>query len=424
MPIDGICERIKWLISLSRADWDEYETSWDFKVNPLVSAAKDRSQSAEAREATAQELSTNHSPLTTLWERVFSRRMKCAARMKELEEENNRLFIKAYGLEDELKPDVAWKDVSLTGNPFYRYKVDATDAAVAGTDADATSASLPVRVPPEWTARACADAVRELISYGIGCLMGRYSLAKEGLILASQGETVANYWRKVASGEGVVDSGEGVVASEDKPQKLTTSHSSLTTTHYPLTTTTTLSPDDDGIIPLVSGETAFTDNAPQRIVDFIRVAFGEENLTANLNFIEATLGLPLEDYLAKEFWNDHKRMYKNRPIYWLFRSKKGAFQALAYLHRMDAYTVSKIRNAYLLPHVEFLRGRIAAEAARGAELTAKERARLKKMQQAMDECLEYEGRLHVVADRMEAIDLDDGVLANYAKFGDVLAKLK
>lgn len=369
--VEGTGQIVEELISLSRSDWDEYETSWDFKANPLVREAMDEAQSTVDRE-----LTTTHSPLTTLWERVFSRRMECAARMKELEEENNRLFIAAYGLEDELTPDVAWKDVSLTGNPFYRYKVDAADAAG--------------RVPPELAARACADTMRELISYGIGCLMGRYSLAKEGLVLASQGETMADYWKKVDSGEGL----------------------------------TTISPDDDGIIPVVAGETAFTDNAPQRIIDFIRVAFGEGNLTANLNFIEAALGMTLEDYLAKEFWTDHKRMYKNRPIYWLFRSKKGAFQALVYLHRMDAYTVSKIRTAYLLPHIEFLRGRIAAESARGAELTAKERARLKKMQQAMEECLEYEGRLHVVADRMEAIDLDDGVLANYAKFGDVLAKLK
>ncbi len=347
------------LIDLSRADWDEYETSWDFKSNPLV---------CEARRQDAADCP----PLEDTWKTVFSRRMECAARMKALEEENNRLFIKAYGLEDELKPDVAWRDVSLTGNPFYRYKVDDADAARL--------------VPPELEARACADAMRDLISYGIGCLMGRYSLEKEGLILASQGETIADYRKKVENHR--------------------------------------LSPDDDGIIPLMDGETAFTDNATHRIVDFVRAAFGAENLATNLNFIEASLGMSLESYLTKEFWSDHKRIYKNRPIYWLFRSKKGAFQTLVYLHRMDAYTVSKIRSAYLLPHIEFLRGRIAAEAARGAELTAKERTRLKKMQQAENECLEYEERLHIVADRMEAIDLDDGVLVNYAKFGDVLAKLK
>ena len=367
-PCNEKCiELARSLITLSRSDWDEYETSWDFKVNPLV---------REGWQKNAGGMS-----LEVAWVAVFARRMEWAARMKELEEENNRLFIEAYGLEDELKPDVAWKDVSITGNPFYRYKVDGE------VDAARRDASPHQGVPEELEARARADAVRELISYGIGCLMGRYSLEQEGLILASQGETYQDYFARV----------HGV----DK-----------------------LRPDDDGILPVVAGETAFTDNAPYRVVDFIKAAFGEEHLTENLNFIEATLGMTLEAYLAKGFWDDHKRMYKNRPIYWLFRSKKGAFQALVYMHRMDAYTATKVRNGYLLPHIEFLRGRIAAESARGAELTAKERTKLKKMQQAMEECLEYDGRLHVVADRMQGIDLDDGVAVNYAKFGDVLAKLK
>lgn len=368
------------LITLSRSDWDEYETSWDFKVNPLV---------REGWQKNAGGMS-----LEIAWAAVFARRMEWAARMKELEEENNRLFIEAYGLEDELKPDVAWKDVSITGNPFYRYKVDSGQCLVAsegevddGDDANQKLATNHYPLTTNLAQRARMDAVRELISYGIGCLMGRYSLEQEGLILASQGETYQDYFSRV----------HGV----DK-----------------------LRPDDDGILPMVAGETAFTDNAPYRVVDFIKAAFGEEHLTENLNFIEATLGTTLEAYLAKEFWNDHKRMYKNRPIYWLFRSKKGAFQVLVYMHRMDAYTATKVRNGYLLPHIEFLRGRIAAESARGAELTAKERTKLKKMQQAMEECLEYDGRLHVVADRMQGIDLDDGVAVNYAKFGDVLAKLK
>lgn len=364
---DIISNTSRELVSLSRSDWDDYETSWDFKVNPLVREGWQKGEGGMSLEAA--------------WDRVFARRMEWAARMKELEEVNNRLFIEAYGLEDELKPDVAWKDVSITGNPFYRYKVDGE------VDAARRDTSPHQGVPEELEARARADAVRELISYGIGCLMGRYSLEQEGLILASQGETYQDYFSRV----------HGV----DK-----------------------LRPDDDGILPVVAGETAFTDNAPYRVVDFIKAAFGEEHLTENLNFIEATLGMTLEAYLTKGFWDDHKRTYKNRPIYWLFRSKKGAFQALVYMHRMDAYTATKVRNGYLLPHIEFLRGRIAAESARGAELTAKERTKLKKMQQAMEECLEYDGRLHVVADRMQGINLDDGVAVNYAKFGDVLAKLK
>lgn len=389
------------LIAIASADWDEHETSWDFKINPLVASCRGRTLEDVYRE------------LAETW------RAK-TLRMKELEEANNRFFIEAYGLQDELSPDVPLHQVSLKCNPNYRYGVvsvkDETLEIKGGESelSEETLSSTALQGPvvgetlviDKHDKRLCEDTVKEIISYGIGCLMGRYSLEKEGLILASQGETMADYWKKVASGE-------CLVASNVQEE--------LATSHYPLAT---LSPDDDGIIPVVAGETAFTDNAPHRVVDFVKAAFGEEHLTENLNFIEATLGTTLEAYLAKGFWDDHKRMYNNRPIYWLFRSKKGAFQALVYMHRMDAYTATKVRNGYLLPHIEFLRGRIAAESARGAELTAKERSRLKKMQQAMEECLEYDGRLHVVADRMQGIDLDDGVAVNHAKFGDVLAKLK
>ena len=394
------CERttvetnVKDLIALSCNDWDEHETSWNFRANPLVESYEGRT------------LEEAYCKLAETW------RAK-TLRMKELEEANNRLFIEAYGLQDELSPDVPLHQVSLKCNPNYRYGVVAVkdetleinggESELSGETLSSTALQGPVvgetLVIDKHDKRLCEDTIKELISYAIGCLMGRYSLEQEGLILASQGETIADYWKKVG-GEDAPDTARSASA----PHRLV--------------------PDDDGIIPVVAGETAFTDNAPYRVVDFIKVAFGEEHLTENLNFIEATLGMTLEAYLAKGFWDDHKRMYKNRPIYWLFRSKKGAFQALVYMHRMDAYTATKVRNGYLLPHIEFLRGRIAAESARGAELTAKERTKLKKMQQAMEECLEYDGRLHVVADRMQGIDLDDGVAVNYAKFGDVLAKLK
>lgn len=376
------------LIHIANTDWDDYETSWDFKVNPLVNS----------RERTLEE---TYRVLAEAW------RVK-TLRMKELEEENNRLFIDAYGLQGELSPEVPMHQVSLKCNPYYRYgvvKAEGDTLSIEGGTSDVSGETLSstalegkvengVLTIEKHDTRLCKDTIKELISYAVGCLMGRYSLEKEGLILASQGETLEDYWKKV-------DGAAGVRALPGR-----------------------LIPDDDGILPVVAGETSFTDNAPQRVVDFVKAAFGEEHLAENLNFIEATLGTTLEAYLAKDFWDDHKRTYKNRPIYWLFRSKKGAFQALVYMHRMDAYTATKIRNGYLLPHIEFLRGRIAAESARGAELTAKERTRLKKMQQAMEECLEYDGRLHVVADRMQGIDLDDGVAVNYAKFGDVLAKLK
>ena len=142
------------LMNISKSDWDEYETSWDFKVNPLV---------CEARKANGE------ITLANAWKAVFARRMEWATRMKELEEENNKLFIEAYGLEDELSPEVKWKDVSITGNPFYRYKV--------------VGESLENH--PDLELRAKADTVKELISYAVGCMMGRYSLEKDTWVCAT-----------------------------------------------------------------------------------------------------------------------------------------------------------------------------------------------------------------------------------------------
>lgn len=117
-------------------------------------------------------------------------------------------------------------------------------------------------------------------------------------------------------------------------------------------------------------------------------------------------------------------MYQNRPIYWLFSSKKGAFQCITYMHRMDAYTVEKIRSKYLLPHIEYLSNRILEMENRAASLSTQERKKLDKLRKDLDECQEYHNRLHIIADEQIAFDLDDGVLVNHAKFKDVVAKIK
>ena len=144
----------------------------------------------------------------------------------------------------------------------------------------------------------------------------------------------------------------------------------------------------------------------------------------NLNFVEHALNKRLEDYFLKDFWKDHKKMYQNRPIYWLFSSKKGAFQCIVYMHRMNAYTAEKVRTKYLLPHIEWLMSKQAEMQANAANLSVRERKELDNIGKQIDECREYHDRLHVVADKQIAFDLDDGVVVNYAKFGDVLAKLK
>ena len=182
--------------------------------------------------------------------------------------------------------------------------------------------------------------------------------------------------------------------------------------------------DDDGIIPLMSVNNELIDHITLRFKTWLSIAFGEENFMDNLNFVERALDKRLEDYFLKDFWKDHKKMYQNRPIYWLFSSKKGAFQCIVYMHRMNAYTAEKVRTQYLLPHIEWLMTRQAEMQANAANLSARERKELDNIGKQIDECREYHDRLHVVADRQIAFDLDDGVLVNYAKFGDVLAKLK
>ena len=231
------------------------------------------------------------------------------------------------------------------------------------------------------------NIIKQHISYAVGCMMGRYRLDKPGLHIAHPeptAEEIAPYTYK------------------DKVFAI----------------------DDDGIMPLMNSDCGFSDNAPLRMADFVRIAFGEDTQVENLNYIEKCLGKPLEQYFVKDFWKDHKKMYQNRPIYWLFASKKGAFQVIAYMHRMNAYTVERIRAKYLLPFIEHLEQEIKKLDMRQAELTTKESKQLQTLQKQLDECREYHERLQVVAEQAINFDLDDGVIVNYAKFGDVLAKLK
>lgn len=283
-------------------------------------------------------------------------------KLHENEEELNRQFIEIYGLEDELTPDVPLDEITI----LQQGEISIENNQIV------------------WH----SDVImKQFISYAIGCMMGRYRLDKKGLCIAHPNPT----------------------AEEIAPYNYNEG---------------TFEIDDDGIIPLMAKDTRFDDNCVNRFTDFVKLVFGEETLTDNMNFLEEALGKSVEQYLVKDFWKDHKKMYQNRPIYWLFSSKKGAFQVIAYMHRMNKYTVENIRNKYLLPHIEYLRQELAGLDARVSALTAQERKLYQKLQKDLDECMEYHDRLHVVADQQIDFDLDDGVVVNYAKFGDVLAKLK
>lgn len=378
--INGIENFVKQNISISRQDWDTHETSWDFQLNELLAMDAEVLKKKINDEVENHFSETEHIGIDTAkshldniewrveqykkkWERMFNQ-------LHENEEELNRQFIEIYGLQDELTPDVPIDEITILQQGEISFV-----PSEEGED---------VPKVMKWNDDVI---IKQLISYAVGCMMGRYRLDKPGLHIAHPEPT----------------------AEEIAPY-------SYHGRKYDI--------DDDGILPLMNSDCGFSDNAPLRMADFVRIAFGEETQVENLNYMEQCLGKTLEQYFVKDFWKDHKKMYQNRPIYWLFASKKGTFQVIAYMHRMNAYTVERIRAKYLLPFIEHLEQEIKKLDMRRVELTTKESKQLQTLQKQLDECREYHERLQVVAEQAISFDLDDGVVVNYAKFGDVLQKIK
>lgn len=335
-------------ISISKQDWDAHETSWDFQENELVRLSKAQGEGSH-RLSDLMDAYREH------WTEQF-------LQLHANEEELNRQFIEIYGLEDELTPDVPPEEITI----LQQGEIYIENGQIV------------------WQNDVI---VKQLISYAVGCMLGRYRLDKPGLHIAHPEPTAEKIAAYTFNGK-------------------------------------QWSIDEDGILPLMPSDTDFADNATVMFKRWLVVAFGEDTLVDNLNCVEAALGKSLDDYFVKDFWKDHKKMYQNRPIYWLFSSKKGAFQCLAYMHRMNAYTAERIRTKYLLPHIEWLVQQQTEMETNAANLNARERKQLDSITRQIAECREYHDRLHTVADEQIAFDLDDGVVVNYAKFGDVLAKLK
>ncbi len=349
----GGTDKCRRLIDLARLDWDFYETSWDFSSLPLLHR-------------------DHHQPtLATTYQAFRAHGREITLEMQRLEEENNRIFIDAYGLQNELTPEVSLSEITLTCNPHYRYNGDKSEE--------------------ELEALLLADTMKEFISYAVGCMFGRYALDKPGLILANQGETIDDYLKQI-------------------PEPV-----------FPV--------DDDNVIPMLDGNW-FTDDITERFYKFLRVTFGEEHYEENLEFIEQAIGKNIRKYFLKDFYADHVKRYKKRPIYWLFSSPKGSFNALIYMHRYRPDTVSVILNDYLHNFLAKLISRkdhleavsISASATAGEKTRAlKEIEKINKM---ITELEEYERDvLYPLATEQVEIDLDDGVKVNYAKFGKALKKI-
>ncbi|WP_433675514.1 hypothetical protein [Microbacterium gorillae] len=283
-----------------------------------------------------------------------------------LEIENNEAVARLYGLEDEVPSHVPLERVSLTNNSAFRW---------------------PNKTPEERDALFAQSSIVDLISYAVGCMFGRYSLDEPGLILGDQGATLEDYLTKIPN-----------------PRFM---------------------PDKDNVIPIVDGDW-FEDDIVERFRLFLRTVFGEQHFEANLQFVIETLGLKnLRDYFIKaagrgavsKFYDDHLQRYKKRPIYWLFSSPKGSFNALIYMHRYAPSAVSAVLT-YLREYVTKLESALQQAERVG---NAKESDRLRKV---LVELNEYEhDTLFPKASENIVIDLDDGVKANYPKFGGALKKI-
>jgi hypothetical protein len=311
--------------------------------------------------------------LKTLEEIVAQHRDEWAARsltQQQLEIANNEAVARLYGLEDEVASYVPLERVSLTNNSAFRW---------------------PTKTPEERDVLFTQSAIVDLISYAVGCMFGRYSLDEPGLILASRGQTLKDYLARV-------------------PEP-------------------SFAPDADGVIPITSGEW-FEDDIVGRFRKFLRVAFGDERFQENLRFVEETLGppgkpKPLRQYFLKDFYSDHVQRYSNRPIYWLFSSRpkknKGAFNALIYLHRYTPATLHAVLNEYLREFQSKLRAEITMLERHGGSAEAKKADALR---QDLAECEDYERDvLFPLATRNLEMDLDDGVLVNYLRFGQALVTI-
>ena len=373
----GITKISKHNIFISQQDWDAHETSWDFQRPEILSIDTetytdniqwtiDEHERLTGEHLCIEPAAPEFDSLAWCTKQYEQKWTRLFHQLHRNEEELNRQFIDIYGLQDELTPDVPLNEVTILQQGEISFSED-------GKDFHFNRDVL----------------MKQLISYAIGVWMGRYRLDRPGLHIAHPeptAEELAPYPYK----DGLFEI------------------------------------DDDGIQPILPAGCPFDDNLAARVADFVRIVFGTERLTENLNFMEEALGCSIEKYMLKDFWKDHKKMYQNRPIYWLFSSKKGAFRCLAYMHRMTPYTAERVRVKYLLPYIEFINQKVNELSARAASLSTAERRQMDNWKKTLDECNEYHDRLQVLAEDTErtAFDLDDGVVVNYAKYGDVLAKLK
>lgn len=336
------------LIQNAKDDWNTQEISWNFSKPILFDE-----EQTDFSSGVIEELVKN---VRSYWAMI-------ASEQQQLEIDNNIAVADAYGVRDDVPCDVPLERVSLKRNVAFAYPKD---------------------TPEVRNEKFAQDVVKELISYAVGCMFGRYSLDKPGLILASQGETLDDYHAQIPN--------------------------------------PSFEPDADNVIPVTETD-CFEDDIVTRFRRFLTVAFGKENLAANIAYIEQVLGKSIRKYFVNDFYNDHVRMYSNRPIYWQYSSQtnnKGSFKALVYLHRYTPKTTNVVLN-YLRDYANKIAD--IADSLERSDRTA-DKKQAAKLRKAILECKDYEDQtLYPLATRNLEIDLDDGVLVNYLRMGKALRSI-
>ena len=336
----------KQCIDISRKEWDSRETSLDFRTNELL------------HHKTTNRLENAYNNYCSYWKDQFFK-------LHTNEEELNRIFIDIYDLADELTYDVPLEDITILKD-----------------ESEIKDGELVFKKD---------IIIKQFISYAVGCMFGRYSPDKEGLVLANQGETIADFLENVPD--------------------------------------PSFMPDDDNIIPILEDE-YFTDDIVFRFKEFLKATFGADSLAENLDFIAGALSnskngtkspeKTIRDYFLKSFFKDHVKTYKKRPIYWLFTSGKGkGFNALVYMHRYDTTTLAKMRTDYLLE----LESKLDARMDMLSSDSAKDKQERERLSAQIEELAAYDEVLNNKALGYIDIDLDDGVVVNYAKFEGLVGKI-
>ena len=362
-------------IQLSKEDWDSFETSWDFKKHPLLRN------------------------VSTISEAFNQWRTECDDRFNRLkanEEELNRIFIDIYGLQDELTPEVEDKDVTVRKADLQR-------------------------------------DIKSLLSYAVGCMFGRYSTYKDGLLFAGEPYSLQAFVDKM----------------NERPETISAEELERAYRNEGIVVDEMFFPDADNVIP-ITDEEYLDDDIVSRLCAWLKVVYGADTLEANLDYIAKALGNKgstsreiIRNYFLNDFFKDHCQTYSvtgsgKRPIYWLFDSgKQNGFKALVYLHRYTPDTIGNLRIDYLhkmqrVYESEINRMQDMMDHSENAREVAAASKRKDKLAKQLKECREYDEKIsHLALSRIE-LDLDDGVKVNYrklqtaqdGKFYEVLADSK